>query len=148
MSDRGIGRAAMALCAVLCAAPPAAAEPDAGPAVRDRRFEATLLRPLFSPTRRPPPPPLAVPTEAVAPIALAPPPPPPPEPPPDVALSGIVLGGGGGVAILRRPADATPVHVALGGTLDGWTIAEIHPRAVVLRRDARSVTVELPTPGR
>lgn len=100
---------------------------------------AMLARPLFAPTRRPPPPPVSA--------ALQPLSPPAPSPPsgPNVALSGVILGpGGGGVALVRGALDPAPVRVRLGGTVDGWTVAEILPRAVVLRRDGRSATVDLP----
>lgn len=106
----------------------------------DNRFRAMVERPLFSPTRRPPPPP-------PAPLAL-PSLPAPPLPPPNLTLSGVITGGGTGVALIRRPQDAAPIHVAAGGSVDGWIVAEIHPREIVLRRDARSVTVALPSPGR
>ncbi len=112
----------------------------AGDPAPETRFRAMVERPLFSPTRRPPPAPQAV-APLDAPVPLAP-------SPPNLALSGVITGGGGGVALIRRPQDAAPIHVALGGTVDGWTVAEIHPRAIVLRRDARSVTVDLPAPPR
>ncbi len=86
---------------------------------------------------------------AAAPGACVPPEAPPdlPAPRPDLALSGVIAGGGAGVALVKRPQDAAPVRVVLGGRIDGWTVAEIHPRAVVLSRDARSVTVGLsPSP--
>ncbi len=117
---------------------PAGAGPRAGDADPLGVADAMLQRPLFSPTRRPPPPPAApLPPLAPAPAAPA---------MPDLALSGIIAGGGSGIALLRRAVDPAPVRVRLGGEVDGWTVAEIRPRAVVLRRDARSVTVELPTP--
>lgn len=99
---------------------------------------AMLARPLFAPTRRPPPPVASVPLQPLS---------APPQPPsaPNVALSGVILGpGGGGVALMRGPLDPAPVRVGRGAMVDGWTIAEIRPRAVVLRRDGRSATVELP----
>lgn len=131
-----IRRAALAAFAVAC---PAAVRAEPAP---EARFRAMVDRPLFSPTRRPPPAPAApAPLDAPAMPAL-------PPPAPSLTLSGVITGGGGGVALLRRPQDAAPIHVALGGTVDGWTVAEIHPRAVVLRRDARSVTVDLPAPPR
>lgn len=106
----------------------------------DGRFRAMVERPLFSPSRRPPPPPLA-------PLAM-PALPAPPLPPPNLTLSGVITGGGGGIALVRRPQDASPILVAAGGDVDGWTVAEIHTRDIVLRRDDRTVTVALPTPPR
>ena len=106
----------------------------------ESQFRAMVERPLFSASRRPPPVPLA---PLDVPALPAPPP-----PAPNLSLSGVITGGGVGVALLRRPQDTAPIHVALGGAVDGWTVAEIRPRAIVLRRDARSVVVDLPTPGR
>ena len=106
----------------------------------ENHFRAMAERPLFSSTRRPPPVPLA-------PLDVSALPAPPP-PAPNLSLSGVITGGGVGVALLRRPQDTAPIHVALGGAVDGWTVAEIRPRAIVLRRDVRSVVVDLPTPGR
>lgn len=102
------------------------------------RTSAMLDRPLFSPSRRPPPPPPA-PLEAPA-------MPNPASSRPDLTLSGVIAGGGGGVALVRRPQDGAPTRLALGGEVDGWTLAVIRPRAIVLRRDGRDVTVELPAP--
>lgn len=136
-----IGGAALAVSICPCLGQAAADETADPSAAGAGRYGVTLQRPLFSPTRRPPPPaaPLAQP---VAPMAAL------PAPPPDVALSGIIAGGGGGVALLRRPQDAAPIRVVPGAQVDGWTVAEIRPRAIVLRRDARSVTVDLPAPPR
>ncbi len=128
-----IRRVALAA-AVLGLPVPARADP-----APEARFRAMVERPLFSSTRRPPPVPVPL-APLDAPVLAA--------PPPNLTLSGVITGGGGGVALLRRPQDAAPIHVALGGTVDGWTVAEIHPRAIVLRRDARSVTVDLPAPPR
>ncbi|WP_237481961.1 hypothetical protein [Lichenibacterium dinghuense] len=132
MRADSIRRAALAA-ALAASASPTRADPSA-------EFRAMVERPLFSPSRRPPPPPLA---------ALPPPVLPEPAPSaPDLTLSGVIAGGGGGVALVRRPQDGAPVRVALGGQIDGWTLSEIRPRTVVLRRDDRSVTLDLPTPAR
>lgn len=120
--------------------------PRAQSSSREGGFVATVERPLFSPTRRPPPPPSLPQVADVPPAPPRPPPPLPPAPPPQVELSGIILGGGINVAILRRPQDAAPVHVALGSAIDGWTVAEIRPRAVLLQQGDRRVSVDLPVP--
>ena len=111
-------------------------------AVGAGRFEATRSRPLFSPTRRPPPPPPVVATKP-SPVLV-----PPPAPPPDLTVSGIIVGGGTGAAIVRRATDAAASRITLGSQVDGWTVAEILPRSIVLRRDDRSVTLELHAAGR
>ena len=143
MPSVAIGRAVRAAAtslagAAIVAAALAGAGPAAARAAEPDGFAAMVDRPLFSPTRRPPPAPIAMPA-----VAAAPPAPPAPAMP-DVALSGVIAGGGGGVALLRRPQDAAPIRLRLGGQVDGWTLAEIRPRAVVLRRDDRAVTVDLP----
>ncbi len=128
------GRAVLLAWACCCAAVMARAE---GPGFGAGRFEATRARPLFSPTRRPPPPPVTVPAEP-SPVSV-----PPPAPPPDLTVSGIIIGGGTGAAIVRHPADASATRITLGGQVDGWTVTAILPRSIVLRRDGRSVTLEL-----
>lgn len=137
MDSVAFGRAGLGAALMLVASVPEGARAE-GPG-----GSAMLDRPLFSATRRPPPPPLA--PQALSPAAE--PGPPPAAPPPDVALSGVILGRGG-VALLRRPQDAAPLRLGLGGEIDGWTLAEIWPRAVVLRRDDRSVTVDMPDASR
>ncbi len=68
---------------------------------------------------------------------------PPPAPPPNLTVSGIIIGGGTGAAIVRRPTDASAMRITLGSQVDGWTVAAIQPRSIVLRRDDRSVTLQL-----
>ena len=137
-APRRAARATLAL--LLLASGAVAGEPGGGGQGQGPGLAGAMLaRPLFSPTRRPPPPPVSA--------ALQPLSPPVPSLPsaPNVALSGVIVGpGGGGVALVRGPLDPAPVRVRLGGTVDGWTVAEIRPRAVVLRRDGRSATVDLP----
>lgn len=147
MGTRWIGPAAIARAAPSLAAPAlavlaaiGATGPSGAEPAPDGRFRAMVERPLFAPSRRPPPAP-APPIPSDAPPAM-------PAPPPDLALSGVIAGGRGGVALLKRPGDAAPVRLGLGGHIDGWTVAEIHPRAIVLSRDARSVTVGLSAPPR
>ena len=127
----------LALTAVLVVLP-ASARADSAP---ETRYRTIIERPLFSPTRRPPP------TRAAT-VDLRPPASPPAVAAPSFTLSGVISGGGGGIALVRRPQDTAPIHLGMGVALDGWTVTEIHPRAVVLRRDGRSVVVNLPAPGR
>jgi general secretion pathway protein N len=100
---------------------------------------ATRERPLFSPTRRPPPPPPAL-EAAVAPPAAA-----PLVPPPQLILSGIVFGSQQ-MAIVKHAQDPAATSLRLGSAIDGWIVSAIDPRAIVLRRDTRSVTIELQSP--
>ena len=103
------------------------------------------MRPLFSPTRRPPPPP-AAPLAFVAPpaVVIAA----PAVMAPDLAVSGVIVGTNTRVAIVKRPSDAAFTRLMLGSTIDGWTVSNIEPRAVVLKRDDRSVTIGMPDPPR
>ena len=50
------------------------------------------------------------------------------------------------IAIVKRPSDAAFMRLTPGSKIDGWTVSEIEPRAVVLRRDDRSVTIGMPDP--
>lgn len=99
-------------------------------------YAATRLRPLFAPGRHPPPADAAGDGELTL-------PPPPAVPPPAFVLTGVIVGDGTGTALLQRPSQAAAIRVSRGGTIDGWTVAEIRPRAVVLSRDGRSITVEM-----
>ena len=73
---------------------------------------------------------------------------PPPVMAPDLAVSGVIVGTGTRIAIVKRPSDAVFTRVTPGSMIDGWTVSEIDPRAVVLKRDDRSVTIGMPDPPR
>jgi hypothetical protein len=118
-------------------APPAPAEDSVAPssplaAEPLDRLSATRERPLFSPTRRPPPPPPTV--------VSAPDPPPPPPPPPTVALFGVVVDGDEVHAIVRTGPAAPVKHVRIGDDIDGWKVAQIEERRLVLVLDDRVAT--------
>lgn len=65
---------------------------------------------------------------------------------PDLAVSGVIVGNDTRVAIVKRPTDAVFLRLTPGSKIDGWTVSAIEPRAVVLRRDDRSVTIGMPDP--
>ena len=65
---------------------------------------------------------------------------------PDLAVSGVIVGTDTRIAIVKRPSDAAFTRLTPGSKIDGWTVSEIEPRAVVLRRDDRSVTIGMPDP--
>ncbi len=67
---------------------------------------------------------------------------------PDLAVSGIIIGPEKRIAIVKRLNDAVFMRLAPGNQIDGWTVTEIDARAVVLRRDDRSVTIGMPEPTR
>jgi hypothetical protein len=98
----------------------------------------TRDRPLFSRSRRPPPPP-------EEPVAEAPPPPPAEEGPsePPFELAGIVAGGGAQFAMLRNRDKQTVESARQGAVLEGWTLAEIGARHVVLKQDEHAVRLTL-----
>jgi hypothetical protein len=119
-----LGRAAAPL------ANPIAAQPlDQLPAIVDRS--------LFSPSRRPaaaPPPPVAQ-----APAASA-----PPSAPPNVILLGVVMDGQNARAVVQVGADKRLLRAQMGDDIDGWKVAQIDGRKVVLAsQDGRFVTYRL-----
>lgn len=103
------------------------------PAVED--LSETLERPLFMKTRRPPEAPVAPAVEA-APVKVA-----KEEAPAD--LTGIVNGPDLHYAILTNRATKEVVHVRKGEKIEEWSLQEIGPRYVVLRRGPGSLRLEL-----
>jgi hypothetical protein len=97
-----------------------------------KEFTATRDRPLFTPNRRPP----AV-LKAVRDVA------PPPAPPPNLTLFGILVGTDGPSAIVRGAPSEKVVHVRVGDQVEGWKIARIGERQIVLSRDDRSVIFKM-----
>jgi hypothetical protein len=95
-------------------------------------MSATRDRPLFSPTRRPPPPPPQ--------IVAAPPPPPPPPEPPSVLLVGVVMDGEEAKALVRFTAVNKVIHAKIGDDIEGWKVAQIEGRKLVLSLDGRLAT--------
>jgi hypothetical protein len=96
-----------------------------------------LDRPLFSPSRRrlPAPPP---------PVVQAPAPPALPAPPPDLVLFGVVMDGESARAVVRAGADKRLLRAQIGDEIDGWKVAQIDGRKVVLAsQDGRFATYRL-----
>ena len=118
------GRAAAAL------ANPVAAQPL-------EQLPAIVDRPLFSPSRRPPPAaPLPVMKAPAASAALS--------APPDVILLGVVMDGQNARAVVQVGADKRLLRAQMGDDIDGWTVAQIDGRKVVLAsKDGRFVTYRL-----
>ena len=137
--------AAGVLAAVLCAGVLPGSATRAAEGDRPASYEATRSRPLFSPTRRPPPPPPPAPAFVAPPVVVMAP---APVMAPDLAVSGVIVGTGTRIAIVKRPSDAVFTRLTPGSKIDGWTVSAIEPRAVVLKRDDRSVTIGLPDPPR
>jgi general secretion pathway protein N len=98
------------------------------------QLSTTLDRPLFSPSRRRP---LAPSTLAVQAPAL-------PAPPPDLVLFGVVMDGEGARAVVRAGADKRLLRAQIGDEIDGWKVAQIDGRKVVLAsQDGRFATFRL-----
>jgi hypothetical protein len=100
------------------------------------QLSATLDRSLFSPSRRsvvaPPPvaPPLALP-------AL-------PPSPPDVVLYGVVMDGETARAVVRVGPEKRLLRAQMGDDIDGWSVAQIDSRKVVLAsQDGRFATYRI-----
>ena len=101
------------------------------------QLSTILDRSLFSPSRRRPPaaPPPVV--QATAPPAL-------PAPPPDLVLFGVVMDGEGARAVVRAGADKKLLRAQIGDEIDGWKVAQIEGRKVVLAsQDGRFATYRL-----
>ena len=117
------GRAAAAL-----------ANPVAGQSLE--QLSMILERPLFSPSRRSLP--------APAPVAQTSAPPALPAPPPDLVLFGVVMDGEGARAVVRAGADKRLLRAQIGDEIDGWKVAQIEGRKVVLAsQDGRFATYRL-----
>ena len=109
---------------------PVAAQPLA-------QLPAIVDRSLFSPSRRPPaapPPPVLQ-----APVAAA-----PSSAPPNVILLGVVMDGQNARAVVQVGADKRLLRAQMGDDIDGWKVAQIDGRKVVLAsQDGRFVTYRL-----
>jgi hypothetical protein len=96
-----------------------------------------LDRPLFSPSRRRLPAPSPPVVQAPAPPAL-------PAPPPDLVLFGVVMDGESARAVVRAGADKRLLRAQIGDEIDGWKVAQIDGRKVVLAsQDGRFATFRL-----
>jgi hypothetical protein len=101
------------------------------------QLPAIVDRSLFSPSRRPPaaPPPPVV----QAPAASA-----QPSAPPNVTLLGVVMDGQNARAVVQVGADKRLLRAQMGDDIDGWKVAQIDGRKVVLAsQDGRFVTYRL-----
>ena len=101
------------------------------------QLPAIVDRSLFSPSRRPPaapPPPVLQ-----APVAAA-----PSSAPPNVILLGVVMDGQNARAVVQVGADKRLLRAQMGDDIDGWKVAQIDGRKVVLAsQDGRFVTYRL-----
>ena len=115
-----------------------AAAPLANPVAAQplEQLPAIVDRSLFSPSRRPP---AAPPPVVQAPAASA-----PPSAPPNVILLGVVMDGQNARAVVQVGADKRLLRAQMGDDIDGWKVAQIDGRKVVLAsQDGRFATYRL-----
>ena len=95
----------------------------------------TINRPLFTATRRLPitPPPAAIP----------PPAPPAPPDPRVLQLVGVMVGKQGSVALVRMRGQQKSQPVRQGEIIAGWTIKEISPRSMKVRKAKVEATINV-----
>jgi hypothetical protein len=100
------------------------------------QLSAMVDRSLFSPSRRLP--------AAPPPVVLAPDASAMPSPPPTVVLLGVVMDGQNARAVVRVGADKRLLRAQMGDDIDGWKVAQIDGRKVVLAsQDGRFATYKL-----
>jgi len=63
------------------------------------------------------------------------------------SLSAIVITSDKSIAILQYAKGKTLQHIALGETIDGWTLTEIHEQQVVLEKGDNTQTLVLEVKG-
>ncbi|UPJ51659.1 hypothetical protein IVB30_10090 [Bradyrhizobium sp. 200] len=101
------------------------------------QLSTILDRSVFSPSRRRPP-------AAPLPVVQAPAPAELPSPPPNLVLLGVVMDGESARAIVRAGADKRLLRAQMGDEIDGWKVAQIDGRKVVLAsQDGRFATYRL-----
>lgn len=102
-------------------------------------YEEIVARPLFSQDRRPPP---EAPAPTVAPVAGG----------GSYALEGVASTPGKQVAVVRNTLTRKVYRAGKGESIEGWLVAEVAARSVVLERGSQRQTLELETtlggPGR
>jgi general secretion pathway protein N len=104
-------------------------------------LSATRERPLFSASRRPSP--ADVTKGAATVVAVAAETSAPPEAT-NLTLMGTVVGTNVSFAILINSATGAASRLFKGDQESGWRLRSVEPRLVILEKDARSVTLELP----
>jgi hypothetical protein len=100
------------------------------------KLSVMLDRSLFSPSRRRAPAPPSV-VQAPAQVEL-------PTAPPNLVLLGVVMDGETARALVRAGADQRLLRAQMGDEIDGWKVAQIDGRKVVLAsQDGRFATYRL-----
>ena len=142
MSWQRTGRLITACCLWLVAAADSTSSVRAE-TVRNNPVEALSLaqlsvtrgRPLFSPSRR-------APSRTVQ-TFVSPPPIQPPAPPPTIVLYGTIIDGDDAIAIVFHSSTNQTQHVHIGDVIDGWKVAGIDERKLVLSLDNRTAVFSM-----
>jgi hypothetical protein len=93
-------------------------------------YSSVSERPLFTYDRRP-----FVVVAEVAPVVAG--------PRAEFQLTAVIITDTAQIALLRSNLTPAVQRVAVSQTIDGWTLAEVHPDSVLLRRNAESMSVHL-----
>ncbi len=67
-------------------------------------------------------------------------------PPATATLTGVILSGANRLAILRQTGSQLGTDVSVGGSLQGWTVAEIEPDHLLLRSGSFQQEIRLQSP--
>lgn len=116
--------------------PPAEAEVPAFTNAATPAFESSemVARPLFFASRAPLPPELV--TTVTAPVRT-----------PELTLVGTVLSPAGNVAVVRQARQTKSLQLAVGQSVDGWTVSEVTGDRLVLSAGTATHVVALPEIG-
>jgi general secretion pathway protein N len=96
-----------------------------------REFRETLARPLFAATRRPPPKETEPEPEKVEPAPVK------------ARLLGVIITPEGRTALVSLPTASDIVQLTIGQRLEGWSLEQILPDRIILRRGALTQEVEI-----
>ena len=100
-------------------------------------YDAIVQRPLFSVTRRP-----AAPNEqsaATNPAATG--------SAESLQLFAIVIADGRNIALIQSGLDRQAHRIAAGETINGWTLSDVQPQSVTLRKGSETRRLQLPVPA-
>ncbi|MBI1733225.1 MAG: hypothetical protein HYR49_10745 [Gammaproteobacteria bacterium] len=126
--------------AKLIAEAPAAPVPDARPFPPVQEYAAITERPLFSPDRKAQIA-TAAPTAGAAQLSAG------TTDPAEMILTAVVITNERPLAILETARGKGVHKIAVGEAVNGWTLAEIQPEAVVLEKGSEVRTLELRIQG-
>lgn len=116
--------------------PPLAEAKTMAPVAATPAFDSSemVARPLFFASRAPLPPDLA--TAPATPVST-----------PELSLVGTVLSPAGNVAVVRQARQTKSLHLAVGQSVDGWTVSEVTGDRLILSAGTATHVVALPEIG-